>query len=242
MGGFSFFSDLINPTKYNIPDWQDVNAGQIQQQTVSDNLATFQGAKSLATDYNDYMQNQVAAALKKAIPEFDVLQNQMAKNISAKLTGQLTDAQKKAFEGESWRASNAAARRLGIAGSPAAFNMGTRDLGLKYGQQEAQGEAAWAPFVSTVASLKRAPMFDFSSVFMTPQQRVNVALQNQENRWNVANLKAQQEAQPAPWMKALAGLGDTAATFGAAYGVMNAFQPKKPEFTIRDYLMANQTL
>lgn len=224
---FSFFSDLISPTKYGVPDWQDVDAGKIQRDTVTDNAASFEGAKKLATDYNTFMQDQVAAALKKAVPEFDTLQGQMAKNISAKLKGELPpDVVNNAL-----RTANARARAGGFAsGVPgsAGFNLGTRDVLRTSLQQEAEGEAAWSPFVSTVASLKRAPMFDFSSVFMSAQDRVNVAMRNQENRWNVANLKNQMEAQPEPWMKAFAGLGDTAATGAGYWAATNLFRNKSP--------------
>lgn len=242
--GFSFFSDLISPTKYDVPKWEDIDAGKEQQKAITDNIASFESAKGLATSYNEFMQGEVSKALKKAIPEYDSMTNQMAKNISAKLTGSLPEGVKKNLEAAVGRTSNAQARRLGITGSPAGFNLGARDIGKTYYEIANEAERSYAPFVSTVASLNKAPMFDFSTVFMSAGERANIAMRNQENKWNAQNLQNQMDAQPAPWMKAMAGLGDFGLNLGAAWGISNYFPTKSPfgsgnKYSVGDWQQQN---
>lgn len=219
--GFSFFSDLITPKGYEVPNWQNTDVTGIQQETVGGNLATLEWSKKLATDYNEFMQNQVAVALKRALPEEGGLQTQMAKNIAAKLKGQIPQDVREAR----LRGSNAKARAGGYAGGPGTmgYNLGTRDLGLTSLEMENQGEQAWAPFVTTVANLYQAPMFDPKSMFFSPQQRVAISMQDKQNQWNAQNLRNQMAAQPEPWMKAFAGLGDTAMNFAGAYLTMGGW-------------------
>lgn len=216
--GFSFFSDLINPTKYDVPAAPQVDAGLEQKNAVQGNLATFDVAKELASKYNDFMAQQVSQRLATNQPYFAGLEKQIAGNYASQLGGQLSMSDAAASQ----RSSMGKALGLGIGGSPAGGALALRNLGLtQYGVQQ-QAQAGAAGFMGQMAQIKQAPMFDFSNVFLSPAQRIQTAQWNATNQWNVQNLQNQMKVQPDPWMKATAGLGDSVLTAAAAYYTMGA--------------------
>jgi len=207
---FTFASDLITPTSYKLPDAPTVDINAEQLANTQSNAATFEGAKQLAQEFNDFQSQQVARRLQQNFPQFEGLQTSGAQVIADRLAGRLSSSDASASQRSS------AARALGAGTNVAGTTL--RDLGLKQYDAQSQGLSELPGFASTVQGVKGAPMFDFSNTFMSPQQRIGISMQNAENKWNVANLKAQMDAQPEPWMKALAGLADTSSNFGGILG------------------------
>ncbi len=236
MGGFSFFSDLISPTSYKVPPAVNVDPTQNQLDTVSGNSASFASAKDLAQQFNDFQAQQVASRLKASFPQFQGLQDKGAQVIADRLSGKLSTSDAAAVQRSS------AAKALGAGTSVAGTTL--RDLGISQYQAESQGLSELPAFTSTVLGAKAAPMFDFSSVFLSPQQRWQQSYTNSTNAWNVQNLKNQMSAQPAPWMKAFAGFGDSLLTAAGSYATMgtgNFSSPSggQPSYTVGNY-MQNQ--
>lgn len=200
--GFSFFSDLISPTKYDVPDAPNIDVDAEQKASVEGNLSTFRAAKQLAQEFNDYSAKQVQARLKQNLPYMQDMESQIASNLGKRLRGELSLSDAAGVQ----RQAAASALRSGL-------NVGAvtaRDLGLtQYGLQQ-QAEQQAPAFMQGMAGLKASPMFDFSSVFMTPAQRIQTQQWNKSQAWNVQNLQNQMDVQPEPWMKAMAGLGDFA--------------------------------
>ena len=195
-----------------MPDAVNVDPTQNQLDTVSGNTASFSAAKDLAQQYNDFMANQVAARLKKNFPQFEGLQDAGAQDIADLLAGKLSTSDAAASQRSS------AARALGVGGNVAATTLA--DLGISQQRARLAGLSALPSFTSTVLGAKAAPMFDFSNVFLSPQQRWQQTYTNKVNAWNVQNLRNQMAVQPAPWAKALAGFGDSLLTAAAsAYGM-----------------------
>lgn len=211
---FSFFSDLLSPTSYKLPTAPTVDISGEQLANVQSNAASFSAAKDLAAQYNDFMAQSVAKRLAQSFPQFEGLQSSGAAQIARMLSGQLTSSD----AAMSQQASAAKNLGLGTFGSPRGAATNVFDLARTQQQQVTQGLAALPGFTQTVLGAKAAPLFDFSNTFMSPQQRIGISMQNAENQWNVANLKAQMDVQPEPWMKALAGLGDTAMNVGGILG------------------------
>lgn len=215
MGAFNFFSDLITPTKYDVPEAPQLDITGEQLANVQANAASFAGAKDLAAQYNDFMASQVAKQIRQSMPEFEGLQSQVSKNLAAQLRGEISTSDLAASQ----RSSAARSLGLGLGGSPAGAAMTARDLGLTQLGIQQQAQAQTPAWMQSIVGMKRAPMFDFSSVFLTPAQRLNLSWQNKASAWNVQNLKNQLEAQPEPWMRAMAGLGDPLGDFfGSAAG------------------------
>lgn len=199
----TLFEDLLK-TKPDVPTWQDINPGQVQRDTISGNIASFSQAKSLAQQYNQFQQNQVLQQLRTAVPEFAPLQAQMAQNLAAQLRGELTASQVAASQ----RTSAAGALGLGLAGTPAGAAYTARNLGLDQFKLQQSAQAQTPQWLQTVAGLTRSPIYDFSSVFLSPVQRFQMQLENQTAAWNVNWLKNQVAAQPSGWAWALAKQGD----------------------------------
>jgi hypothetical protein len=211
---YSVFSDLINPTKYGVPNAPTVDPSQNQLDTVTGNAATFDASKSLANSYNDFMRAQVAKSLKEGVPGYSDLTGTLATNLAAQLRGELTGSDLAATQ----RSSAAAALGQGIGGSPAGAAFSARNLGLRQYQVQQNAQAQTPGYLGTMKALTNAPMYDFTNSFLTPQQRFGQSMTNSQNQWNVQNLKNQMKVQPDPWMKSLAGYGDSVLNIGGALG------------------------
>lgn len=240
---FSIFSDLISPTKYKVPNAPQVDIDKEQLANVESNLASFEAAKGLAEQFNDFMQAQVSKRLKTNVPELEGLQAQAAENYGRQLRGELSlsdsaTAQRKSVAGTLMR---------GTAGSQAGSATVLRDLGLtQYGVQQ-QAQAALPNYLSAMAAIKSAPLFDFSNVFISPMQRIGAQWQNKQSAWNVQNLKNQLKVQPEPWQKALAGFGDSLLTAAASYYTMGGGLGgagggggSSPTFNVGDYMQRSR--
>ncbi len=201
---FSIFSDLIQPTKYEVPNAPQLDATQNQLETTQGNAATFAAAKELASQYDDFMAQQ----FKKAFPQFQGLQESGGDAIAKMLRGELSTGDVAASQ----RSSAARALGLGTSGSDFGKGLSIYDLGRTQQQQVSQGLAALPGYTAAVQGTKR--LFDPSTMFLNPVQRFQQSMINQQNQWNVSNLRNQMAVQPSPGEKALAGFGDT---------MMNAF-------------------
>ena len=211
--GFSLFTDLITPTSYSVPSAPQIDTTQEQLDTQTGNLASFNAAKGLASSYNDFMQAQVAKQLQ-AVPGFTDLSSTMAKNLAAQLRGEISTSDAAASQ----RSSAARALGLGIGGSQSGAALTARNLGLTQYQVQQNAQAQTPGYLTSMSNLTRAPMYDFSNVFLSPMQRISVSQWNKTNQWNVQNLRNQMAVQPAPWERALAGLGDSSMNLGGILG------------------------
>lgn len=191
-----------------MPNAPTLDATQNQLETTQGNAATFDAAKELAAKYDEFMAQQFS----KAFPQFQALQSEGGDAIAKMLRGELSTGDVAASQ----RSSAARALGLGTSGSDFGKGLSIYDLGRTQQQVQAQGLAALPGYTSTVAGTKR--LFDPSTMFLNPVQRFQQSMINQENQWNVANLRNQMAVQPSPWEKALAGLGDTAMNVGGILG------------------------
>lgn len=219
MASFSIFNDLITPTKYNLPSFPVIDPSQVQLDTQKGNAASFDAAKSLATDFNSFMRQQQQQALEQGIPGYSKIANQLSNNLQSGLNGELSSSDLAATQ----RASAARSLGLGVAGSPFGAALSARDIGLRQYQVQQNAQQQAPGYLNTIRGLTASPTFDFSNVFLSPQQRVETSFRNAANQWQIQNSKAQMDAQPAPWMKALAGFGDSLLTAAGSYATMGGF-------------------
>ncbi len=242
-GGFSLFTDLITPTKYRVADAPQIDVSAEQLAAVEGNEATFDAAKGLAEGFNEFMRGEVAKSLKAGVPGYADLTSTLAQNLGAQLRGELTASDLAATQ----RSSAARALGQGIAGSPAGAAFSARNLGLRQYDVQQRAQAQTPGYLSTMAGVTRAPMFDFSSVFMTAGQRIGVSQWNKTNAWNVQNMRNQMAVQPDPWMKALAGFGDSLLTAAGSYATMGTGNFSSPSggrsnFTVGDANQQNRMM
>ena len=217
--GFSLFTDLITPTSYSVPNAPSIDLNALGSDTTAANAQTFEGAKQLASDYNDFMRQQLQKSLQSNIPGYSNLTNQLSQNLSAQLRGELSTSDLAATQ----RSSAAQALGLGVSGSQAGAGLSARNIGLRQYQIQQAAQSQTPGYLSSMAGITRSAQFDPASMFLSPMQRAQLSWQNQSAAFNVQNLRNQMAVQPAPWERALAGFGDSVSNLGGILGTGAAY-------------------
>lgn len=201
--------------KPEIPKLTPVNPTAVQSQTLADNAATLPAAQQLGTQINSYNVKEQLGMLSKALEFVAPGQLQKAQGIvNSQLNGEVPADVAAAVQ------RRAAAQSLlgGFGGgSGIGRNLSLRDFGLTSLGVQQQGLANF----SALASLApKTQAFDVSSMFFTPQQRLQAAFTERNDQFQRNLLYEQVAAAPDP---ATAALGreidrffNTAASIGVA--------------------------
>jgi len=185
--------------KPTIPDLPAIDPSAVQQTTISGNQNALPGAERLASDVNAFNIKEQLAALTKTLNVLAPGQLEKVQGIvSSQLRGEVpTDVQQ-----QLQRQSVAGAYGRGYGpGSQIASNDYLRNFGLTSLGLQQQGEQG---FQALAGMGPKAPLFDVSSMFYTPQQRLQFAFQDRAAQYNVNLMKAQVAAAPDPAMVQLA--------------------------------------
>jgi hypothetical protein len=188
--------------KVKVPNFNRVNIENEQKAAIAGNLAALQPATELAQKTTAAEQSQLEAQLRRAIPGYDQLVSQAGKNIGANLRGEISQ------DVQSQLQRSAAGRALGGgfgAGSGMGRNLSARDLGLTGMQIQNQGLAQAQNFIQQQRAFGMVQPFSVSSMFISPTQRINLALQENQSQYNRDMAAAQVAAQPDPMMAAIGG-------------------------------------
>lgn len=195
-----------NPKKL---DLININAGQVQQRTIEDNLRNAPGAFQLADLANTFSTEELLKSLEQMLPGFANMRDQITGVLGSKLRGEVPRDVQTLLE------RNAAEKgvALGTSGSQLnqfdeLRNLGLTSLGI---QNEGVAQAS-----SWIRSLPQAPKLDFTSMFFTPQQRLNFEFQQAQANKPIEWLNHQIDALPSNIERAAAGLLDWVATTGTS--------------------------
>jgi hypothetical protein len=173
----------------------------------------------LATKTTAAEQTLLESQLRRAIPGYDQLIQQAGKNIGSALRGEVS--QDVASQLQRSSAGRALSGGYG-AGSGVGRNLAARDFGLTSMQIQNQGLAQAQNFIQQQRTMGMAQPFSVSSMFITPTQRINLSLQENQFQYNRDMAAAQVAAQPDPMMAAIGGslsnIGGMA--FGSGMGGM----------------------
>lgn len=188
--------------KVKVPELKKVNAEQEQQAAIKQNIASLQPATELAQKTTEAEQGMLEQQLRKAIPNYDQLVSQMGQNIGASLRGEIAPD----VAGQIQR--SAAGRAL-AGGYGAGTNVGraltARDLGITSMQLQNQGLGQAMDFMRQQRSIAMVQPFSVSSMFISPSQRINLELQQNQMQYSRDLAAAQAAAQPDPFMSAIGG-------------------------------------
>lgn len=205
--------------KVKVPAFQRVNTEKEQEAAIKQNIASLQSGTELATKTTAAEQTLLEQQLRRAIPGYDQLISQAGKNIGANLRGEVSQ------DVQSQLQRSAAGRALGGGfggGSGMGRALSARDFGLTSMQIQNQGLAQAQNFIQQQRTFGMAQPFSVSSMFITPTQRINLALQENQSQYNRDMAAAQVAAQPDPMMAAIGGslsnIGGMA--FGSGMGGM----------------------
>lgn len=202
--------------KPSIPELPKIDPTKIQQQTIAGNAQNFGEAAALGAQVNEANQKQQLAMLSKAL-EFALPGGlgQAQSIVASQLRGEVPqDVQ------ESLLRSNAGkAFAGGFAGSGFSGALGLRDLGLTSLGIQQQG---LSNFSSLASMVPQTPMFDITSMFFTPQQRLDFEFQQNQAQFQRNLMFEQVEAAPDPARAALGREIDRFFNTAAQFGMMAA--------------------
>lgn len=203
-------------SKPKIPSLPQIDPTKVQQQSVEGNLANFGNAAALGAQVNEWNSAQSIASLKRALDFVAPGMLNQAQNItSAQLRGELPAD----IESSVMRSNAGRAFAGGFGGSGLSAGMGLRSLGLTSLQMQQQG---LANFSSLSSMVPQSPLFDISSMFFTPQQRLQFAFQDRQAHFERNLMDAQVEAAPDPAKAALGREIDRFFNTAAQFGMMAA--------------------
>lgn len=178
-------------SKPKIPDLPQIDPSQVQQQSISGNLAASPGAQQLASGVNAFNATEAQKLFKQAL---EFLTPGGFSKLSGIIGSQLGGEVPQDVQQQLLRSGAARALASGTAGSTFSRNATLRDLGLTSLGIQQQGFTnlmSLAPQVTPQA-------FNVSSMFFSPQQRLEFAFNDRSARFQRDLLAAQVKAAPDP--------------------------------------------
>lgn len=181
-----------------IPELPTLDTGKIQQQAIAGNIAALPGLEDLTSKVNKFSFDQVSQMLEAAIPGFRASLAKAGENAASLLKGEVPEDVSRTLT------TSAAARSLagGFAGTGFHRNLLARDLGLTSLSLMGEGQNRLTSLGSFATSA--FPRFDFTTAFITPQQKLAFEWQQNLAQFNRNLLAAQVKAAPNPNDVALA--------------------------------------
>ena len=205
--------------KVKVPTFQRVNTEKEQEAAIKQNIASLQSGTELATKTTAAEQTLLEQQLRRSIPGYDQLISQASSNIGSALKGEISQDVQSQLQRSS--AGRALSGGFG-AGSGVGRNLSARDFGLTSMQIQNQGLAQAQSFIQQQRTTGMAQPFSVSSMFITPTQRINLSLQENQFQYQRDMAAAQVAAQADPMMAAIGGslsnIGGMA--FGSGMGGM----------------------
>tara|TARA_R110000824_G_scaffold18422_7_gene73003 strand:- start:9019 stop:9831 length:813 start_codon:yes stop_codon:yes gene_type:complete len=208
--GGSLLGGLIGGgDKPEVPAFVPIDPAKEQRDTIQDNTDSLAAIEKLGREVNLANVRNQRAAFEAGMPgQFD----QASSNIAALLRGEIpTDVGQQIA-----RTSAAAGFRGGFQGSKLGGNLTARDLGLtSLGLQQTGLQNFGA-----LANLINPNPFNVSSMFFSPGQRVTIAQNERNQKFNRDMAAAGVAAAPSPMQ---AALGRGINQFGQTIGQIGAF-------------------
>lgn len=178
--------------KPKVPTLKEIVVGDVQKDTILDNIASLADVAKLAAGVNTFNQEQITALIDKVLPG---ARQQIEKNIGAQLRGEIPeDVLTNLRRSQSERSAGALTQ-----GSQFALGQElSRQLGMSLAltQQGLSSAESWLARAS-------APQFDVTTMFFTPQQRLAHEVQQQGVHFNRDMIAAGVKAAPDPKTAAL---------------------------------------
>ena len=183
-----------------IPQLQPVNPTAVQQQTLADNTGALPAAQQLGSQINDYNVKEQLGMLSKALDFVAPGQLQKAQGIvNSQLSGEVpADVAAQVQR----RAAAQSLLGFGLAGGGSGIgrNLSWRDFGLTSLGMQQQGLANFSALASLAPKVQA---FDVTSMFFTPQQRLEAAFRERNDQFQRNLLANQVAAAPDPATAAL---------------------------------------
>lgn len=169
----------------NLPEYQKVKVGEEQQATVEDNLRVLPQASELASKANLANVTSAQQMYRQMIPGYDRMMQQASGLISDQMSGRMFGSD------VAMSLAKSAGKALGggFAGSGMWKNLSARDLGMQTYQLTQQGLTNAMNWLQTQRSMAPQPL-SVQSMFMTPSERVGIAIQQNQLEYESKMRKA----------------------------------------------------
>ena len=162
----------------NVPEFKPVDAQAEQIKAISGNQAALAKASELASGVNSANQDALLESLKKAIPGYE----KISANASKLVEDYTAPGIPKDIQDLIRRKSTARALEGGFGGSQAATNLELRNLGLTGLELAGKKLGAAESWLGFARQNIMAPQFDVSSMFLSPQQQISLAVGERDKR------------------------------------------------------------
>lgn len=205
-----------NPSKLPLIN---IDPSKVQQNTLTGNIAAAPKAFELADLANTFSADQLNKQLEKMIPGYAGLRNQATGVIGSELRGEIPKDVERLLQ---QRAAEKGVT-LGTSGSGFESNDLLRNLGLTSLQLTQQGLDSASKWI---ASVPKAPTFDFTQMFYTPQQRLSFGLQQATANLPIRSFNNWQNSLPSNLDRGISGLlswADTGVNAGIGYAAGGGF-------------------
>lgn len=199
---------FLSGDKPKIPDYPLVNIGQEQVGSVRDNLRALPLLQQLTSRVNEFSADEMAEQLERVFPGYGSILSKGTEILQSQMRGEIPEDVSRAVS----QASAEKSRAGGYSGSGFADSLEARDLGLTSLGIIDRAMTTAERWMTQAAS--RAPRFDFTQMFVSPQQRINVKLFENQKKFERDLMKARVDAMPEPWETALKNFFDNVEELG----------------------------
>lgn len=184
-----------------VPDFTPTDPLAEQLSAIRGNLSSFEDASRLGTTVNRFNFGELDRMNEAAIPGFANILGRQSNILQSFLRGELPDdVSQQVMRNSAWTSL-----RGGYGGSEMGRNLTARDLGLTSLDLMNRGMDSSSAWMANTQRLRVPGLFDVTSMFLTPAQRIEVANYNNEMLFRRHWLAEQVAAMPDPNMAALAG-------------------------------------
>ena len=166
----------------DVPEFKPVDAQAQQMKVISGNQAALPEAQKMASGINAANQDMLLENLRKAVPGYD----KISANASKLVEDYTAPGIPKDIQDLIRRKSTARALEGGFGGSQAATNLELRNLGLTGLELAGKKLGAAESWLGFARQNIMAPQFDVSSMFLSPQQQISLAVGERDKQFNRA--------------------------------------------------------
>lgn len=174
--------------KPKVPKYPTVDITKEQRLAAEGNIENLPIMQQLASETNRFAASEIEQQMERSLPGYRSLVNKGTENIASFMRGELPEDVSRLLKQRSAEAGIA----LGTSGSQHQKFDELRNLGLASLDLTQRGLDAATRWIASAQS--RAPTVDVTSMFITPQQRISVKLQENANifqrNWLAAKVKA----------------------------------------------------
>ena len=178
----------------SVPNLPTVSLAQQQGAAIGANQAALPGAEALASETNQFNQQQVNEMLGQLFPGMSGVANTISQNIASEASGKLPDDVQAAVE----RSGAAKSLGMGVAGSGTGADMTARDLGLTSLQLTGQGLSSAESWINEADKVYSPGEMNVQSMFVSPEQMYQATNQQDTQQFQRSMMQNEINAAPDP--------------------------------------------